>query len=1256
MNSIVNVSIILYRKIYTTCVKIKKDAVLFAFKDLFAYHAKLYCYPSLLSPMERIIKHAKRGFSTFSLAALSMNILLGSALALLPVVPAVSYAAITCNGLTATITGSGVINGTAGDDVIVGSGGVDTITGNGGNDTICSLGGNDTVTTGTGNDWIDAGDGTNTVIASSGNNTIFGGSGNDTVTTGDGDDVIDVGNGTNDVTAGSGTNTITGGSGNDTVITGNGNDTIDVGDGTNNVTAGNGANSITGGSGNDTVTSGDGDDVISVGNGTNNITAGNGNNTVTGGSGNDTVVTGSGNDVINVGNGTNNVHAGDGNDVIKGGAGNDTFYGEGGVDYGDTGNNGTDNMYTVEASGNQGIVTIVKNTTPDTPADSFDFTGGLGTFSLNGEDSETFVALASVGGISYNVVESATAGWALDSIVCTTDTGTSGNVGTSTATIMLNTADVLTCTFTNVSAPLPTVKVTIAKYINGVLATAVNTNSAAFSMHAIYPGGQGDYNLSTTGFNNPTAYMATTSDMPSGSDYSTYENPITPCTEAFPFDFVGYSTGDSLVEAAGATVSMTVPAFTGLTSDKFVIVWNKTCPPAPTHVSPADGSMLTSAQLDKIDWSDITSDPAMPISYYYQSAINPATNPDGSFVSPAYTSAALSASEIPTLGTPNGTYYWHVRAVDAAGNSSVWSTPWSVTVAPAPKLTVNLTIINDNGGTKTSADVTLTVDAVTVSDGIQAEYAAGAHTVAGTSLTGYTKVIGGNCASDGSITLALSDVKSCSVTYDDIAPKLTVTKVVINDNSGSLLNVNVPLFVDGNSVTTGVENTFDAGVHVVTETNEAGYDFLFTGDCSSTGSIVLQPGDVKTCVVTNDDQPATLIVYKQVINDDGGTRAASDFSIQVSGNAANPGAFPGDQSGTVVTLNAGTYSVSETAVTGYTGSFGEDCSGVMLPGDSKTCTVTNDDQPGTLTVIKHVINDDGGTLTAGNFSLSVNEMEPFSGNESGTVLFVNAGAYTVTEPDNTLYTESMSESCSGTITNGQSIVCTVTNDDIFQPIESFNNDEGIPDEGNDGQNGARRGNGTNRLGAVVSFVSGLRGLNGSVAPAAFGGSSDTPLSSEEKSYLCSIQKALPRTYTIGLLTWIAEQLAPLMNRPIGLLFSVLSDPMCDAPAEAKAVVAQAIAVPLDESGVPVSDNDLWNKCIRNERIFLEDVRNNIEITPEDAHRRVLPRDCGSYHTGKNWLFPDLNIHFTWDGTKKVAVFPKGYTGAKPVKVVQNQAQ
>jgi hypothetical protein len=112
---------------------------------------------------------------------------------------------------------------------------------------------------------------------------------------------------------------------------------------------------------------------------------------------------------------------------------------------------------------------------------------------------------------------------------------------------------------------------------------------------------------------------------------------------------------------------------------------DNTAPSFPEHVSPANNSERKTVDQDKIDWTDST-DTSSPVTYIYQSSHSSDTNPDGSFTSPVYTSSPLTDSEIPTPGTPEGVYYWHVKAVDSAGNSSPWSVAWKIIIdntAPA---------------------------------------------------------------------------------------------------------------------------------------------------------------------------------------------------------------------------------------------------------------------------------------------------------------------------------------------------------------------------------------------------------------------------------------------------------------------------------------------------------------------------------------------------------------------------------------------
>ena len=64
-------------------------------------------------------------------------------------------------------------------------------------------------------------------------------------------------------------------------------------------------------------------------------------------------------------------------------------------------------------------------------------------------------------------------------------------------------------------------------------------------------------------------------------------------------------------------------------------------------------------------------------------------------------------------------------------------------------------------------------------------FAAGAHTVSEDGLSGYQAGAWGGDCPDGSITLALGQHATCTITNNDISPTLTVVKTIINDNGGT---------------------------------------------------------------------------------------------------------------------------------------------------------------------------------------------------------------------------------------------------------------------------------------------------------------------------------------------------------------------------------------------------------------------------------------------------------------------------------------
>jgi uncharacterized repeat protein (TIGR01451 family) len=230
--------------------------------------------------------------------------------------------------------------------------------------------------------------------------------------------------------------------------------------------------------------------------------------------------------------------------------------------------------------------------------------------------------------------------------------------------------------------------------------------------------------------------------------------------------------------------------------------------------------------------------------------------------------------------------------------------------------------------------------------------------------------------------------------------------------------------------------TVDPGTYSVSEAAVAGYtQTSASADCSGTIAV----GQTKTCTITNDDNPATLTVIKTVVNDDGGTKLAADFPITVTGNNPNPATFPGAASpGTPVAIHPGSYNVTEVEDPGYAASYSADCTGSIALGDSKTCTITNNDKPATLIVIKNVVNDNGGTATASDFEMTINGVTADGGNSfdgeaaPGTSKTLSSvGSYNVTEALASGYAQTAaSPDCTGTIALGETKTCTITNNDV----------------------------------------------------------------------------------------------------------------------------------------------------------------------------------------------------------------------------------
>jgi hypothetical protein len=281
------------------------------------------------------------------------------------------------------------------------------------------------------------------------------------------------------------------------------------------------------------------------------------------------------------------------------------------------------------------------------------------------------------------------------------------------------------------------------------------------------------------------------------------------------------------------------------------------------------------------------------------------------------------------------------------------------------------------------------------------------------SCTGDSSASGsGTSLSVGTLQAGQSAV--CTITNHRL-PQLKVIKTFVGDPNGLVdLKIDSSTYDNGgagfNTTTTGSGfQNVATGTHTVAEIAHAGsgtdlanYDKSIScdnskGSNSGATSLVtnaLAYGDKVTCTITNSRLP-TLTVIKHVQNNNGGGATAGQWSmhIKLNGSEVSGSPFNGAESpGVSKMLSAGTYVVSETgsvygySFDGFSGACNSSGAVTLAYGDNKTCTLTNNDQPGTIVIIKNA------TPTQGVFSFDTTG----STNGPGTSWPTGLAAFTLT--------------------------------------------------------------------------------------------------------------------------------------------------------------------------------------------------------------------------------------------------------------------
>jgi uncharacterized repeat protein (TIGR01451 family) len=406
-------------------------------------------------------------------------------------------------------------------------------------------------------------------------------------------------------------------------------------------------------------------------------------------------------------------------------------------------------------------------------------------------------------------------------------------------------------------------------------------------------------------------------------------------------------------------------------------------------------------------------------------------------------------------------------------------------------LTLVKTVTNDNGGTSAATAWTLTATGPTTISGATgsaavtaAPVSSGTYTLSESGPGGYTASTwscsnGVTVNGSSQITLTTAQATTCTINNNDQAATLTLVKTITNDNGGTAAATAWTLTATGPTTISGATGaaaitgaTVSPGTYTLSESGgPAGYTasaWTCTNGITVNGSsqITLAQGQSTPCTINNHDQAATLTLAKTVTNDNGGTAAATAWTLTATGPTTISGAT-GAGAITGAAVSAGTYTLSETGPAGYTASAWTCTNGVTVNGSSQitlangqstSCTIDNNDQAATLTLVKTVTNDNGGTALAGAWTLAATGPTPISGaTGTGAVTgaAVNAGTYTLSESGGPSGYTASAWTCSNgvtvngsgqiTLANGQSTSCTINNDDqaaTLTLVKTVTNDNG----------------------------------------------------------------------------------------------------------------------------------------------------------------------------------------------------------------------
>ncbi|NMM24120.1 MAG: hypothetical protein HHJ11_11580 [Phycicoccus sp.] len=384
-------------------------------------------------------------------------------------------------------------------------------------------------------------------------------------------------------------------------------------------------------------------------------------------------------------------------------------------------------------------------------------------------------------------------------------------------------------------------------------------------------------------------------------------------------------------------------------------------------------------------------------------------------------------------------------------------------------LTLVKTVSNFFGGLEPVSAWTLTATGPTTITGItgadavtSAPVSAGSYTLSEVGPLGYAgtwSCSGGAFTDPDHVVLALGQDATCTISNVDLPAHLTLVKAVVNTHGGTAANTawtltaTGPITISGHTTDSSVTSAaVSAGTYVLSEAGPGGYvgtwscvGGTFTaGTPSAAAHVVLALSQSATCTVNNVAQPAHLTLVKTVSNVFGGIEPVSAWTLTATGPITISG-HTTDSSVTSAAVSAGTYVLSEAGPGGYVGTWscvggtftGPDQVALAL-GQDATCTVNNVAQPAHLTLVKSVVNTQGGSALNTAWTLTATgptTITGITGADAVTAAAVSAGAYTLSESDGPASYSASEWACTAgslvgaqlTLALNESATCTITN-------------------------------------------------------------------------------------------------------------------------------------------------------------------------------------------------------------------------------------